>query len=30
MTGDLTEGGTFQLEGNACGDILTCDRPIIW
>ncbi|GAB3570697.1 hypothetical protein GCM10027445_24660 [Amycolatopsis endophytica] len=27
LTGDLREGGTFQLEGNAGGDILTCDAP---
>ncbi len=27
ITGDLREGGTFQLEGNAGGQILTCDRP---
>lgn len=26
LTGDLRPGGTFQLEGNASGDILTC-RP---
>ena len=24
ISGDLTEGGQFQLEGNASGDILTC------
>jgi uncharacterized protein YndB with AHSA1/START domain len=27
ITGDLREGGTFQLEGNAGGQILNCDRP---
>jgi uncharacterized protein YndB with AHSA1/START domain len=27
LTGDFREGGTFQLEGNAGGDILTCDPP---
>ena len=27
MSGDLREGGTFQLEGNAGGTIVTCDRP---
>jgi uncharacterized protein YndB with AHSA1/START domain len=27
VTGDLREGGTFQLEGNAGGQILNCDRP---
>ncbi|AIJ23014.1 SRPBCC family protein [Amycolatopsis methanolica] len=27
LTGDLREGGSFQLEGNAGGDILTCDPP---
>ena len=27
ISGDLTEGGQFQLEGNASGDILTCRRP---
>jgi uncharacterized protein YndB with AHSA1/START domain len=27
LTGDLREGGSFQLEGNAGGDILTCDAP---
>ena len=25
--GDLRQGGSFQLEGNASGDILECDRP---
>ncbi|MBO3746828.1 SRPBCC family protein [Streptosporangiaceae bacterium NEAU-GS5] len=27
ISGDLREGGAFQLEGNAGGTILTCDRP---
>ena len=27
VTGDLTLGGRFQIEGNAAGEILTCDRP---
>jgi uncharacterized protein YndB with AHSA1/START domain len=27
LSGDLREGGTFQLEGNAGGDILVCDPP---
>ena len=27
VTGDLRVGGAFQLEGNAGGDILRCDRP---
>ena len=27
LTGDLRAGGTFQLEGNAGGDILECDPP---
>ncbi len=27
LSGDLTEGGTYQLEGNSSGDILTCERP---
>ena len=27
LSGDLREGGTFQLEGNAGGDILACDPP---
>ncbi len=27
LTGDLRAGGTFQLEGNAGGDILTCEPP---
>ena len=26
LHGDLREGGSFQLEGNAGGDILTCTR----
>ncbi|MCO1654306.1 SRPBCC domain-containing protein [Pseudonocardia sp. S2-4] len=27
VTGDLRLGGTFQTEGNAGGEILTCDAP---
>jgi uncharacterized protein YndB with AHSA1/START domain len=27
VTGDLREGGDFQLEGNASGRILRCDPP---
>ena len=27
LTGDLRVGGSFQLEGNAGGDILDCARP---
>jgi uncharacterized protein YndB with AHSA1/START domain len=27
VSGDLRVGGTFQLEGNAGGEILTCDPP---
>jgi uncharacterized protein YndB with AHSA1/START domain len=27
LTGDLREGGNFQLEGNASGDILKCEPP---
>jgi len=27
ITGDLRVGGSFQLEGNAGGEILECDRP---
>jgi len=27
VSGDLREGGSFQLEGNAAGDILECTRP---
>ncbi|QFZ18101.1 SRPBCC domain-containing protein [Saccharothrix syringae] len=27
VSGDLREGGDFQLEGNAGGDILTCAPP---
>jgi uncharacterized protein YndB with AHSA1/START domain len=27
VSGDLREGGTFQLEGNAGGDILRCEPP---
>ncbi len=26
-TGDLREGGSFSLEGNASGDIVRCDPP---
>ncbi len=26
-TGDLREGGTFHLEGNASGEILSCEPP---
>lgn len=29
VSGDLTEGGSFQLEGNAGGDIRRCDRPAL-
>jgi uncharacterized protein YndB with AHSA1/START domain len=29
LSGDLREGGTFQLEGNAGGDILACDPPTL-
>jgi uncharacterized protein YndB with AHSA1/START domain len=29
ITGDLTVGGSFQLEGNAGGDIRRCDRPTL-
>lgn len=29
LTGDLREGGSFQLEGNAGGDILTCQAPTL-
>jgi len=29
VSGDLRAGGTFQLEGNAGGDILTCDPPTL-
>ncbi len=28
ISGDLKAGGTFQLEGNAGGDILECARPV--
>jgi len=28
VSGDLRVGGTFQLQGNAGGEILRCDRPI--
>ena len=28
VSGDLRLGGTFQLEGNAGGEILTCDPPV--
>jgi uncharacterized protein YndB with AHSA1/START domain len=27
VSGDLRVGGTFQLEGNAGGEILSCERP---
>ena len=27
LTGDLREGGSFQLEGNAGGDIVKCEPP---
>jgi uncharacterized protein YndB with AHSA1/START domain len=27
LSGDLRVGGNFQLEGNAGGEILECDRP---
>lgn len=27
VSGDLTLGGRFQLEGNAGGEVLACDRP---
>jgi uncharacterized protein YndB with AHSA1/START domain len=27
LTGDLREGGKFQLEGHAAGDIMTCEPP---
>jgi len=27
VTGDLREGGTFQIQGNAGGDIRRCERP---
>jgi len=27
LTGDLRAGGTYQLEGNASGDVLTCEPP---
>lgn len=27
LSGDLREGGNFQLEGHAGGDILTCEPP---
>ncbi|MGS0685998.1 SRPBCC family protein [Nakamurella sp. GG22] len=29
LTGDLRVGGSFQLEGNAGGDILTCEPPAL-
>ncbi len=29
LTGDLRAGGSFQLEGNAGGDILACEAPIL-
>jgi uncharacterized protein YndB with AHSA1/START domain len=27
LTGDLRAGGTYQLEGNASGEIVTCEPP---
>src|SRR5689334_14505225 len=27
VTGDLREGGSFQIEGNASGSILKCSAP---
>lgn len=27
VSGDLREGGSFQMEGNAGGEILRCERP---
>ena len=27
ISGDLRVGGTFQLEGNAGGEILSCEPP---
>jgi uncharacterized protein YndB with AHSA1/START domain len=27
VTGDLRVGGRFQIEGNAGGEVLACDRP---
>lgn len=27
VTGDFRQGGSFQLEGNAGGDIVTCEPP---
>ena len=27
ISGDLTVGGSFQLEGNAGGDVRRCDKP---
>ncbi|WP_199422106.1 SRPBCC domain-containing protein [Actinotalea solisilvae] len=29
VTGDLVVGGSFQLEGNAGGDVLACERPTL-
>lgn len=29
VSGDLREGGSFQVEGNAGGDILTCAPPTL-
>src|SRR5699024_6690564 len=29
ISGDLRLGGTFQLEGNAGGEILGCERPTL-
>ncbi|WP_454793070.1 SRPBCC domain-containing protein [Mycolicibacterium lutetiense] len=28
ITGDLQVGGRFQLEGNASGEVLTCEPPL--
>lgn len=29
ITGDLREGGHYQLEGNAGGEIIRCDAPVL-
>jgi uncharacterized protein YndB with AHSA1/START domain len=29
VSGDLRAGGTFQMEGNAGGEILRCERPTL-
>jgi uncharacterized protein YndB with AHSA1/START domain len=29
VTGDFRQGGNFQLEGIAAGDIVTCEPPAI-